>query len=224
MDPKQNAARAALAHVRSGMTLGLGTGSTAKWFIEYLAAELKAGRLTGIRGVPTSVQSDDQATSLGIPLVDFTQVEQCDLTVDGADEVGPGLTLIKGLGGALLREKIVAQNSKRLIIIADESKVVQRLGSKSPLPVEITPFSRPASERFLRSLGCTPVLRKRATGQEYITDNGNMIFDCRFERITDAGELDRTLRSRAGIVETGLFVGIAALAIIGTADGHREIT
>ncbi|HEX8323626.1 MAG TPA: ribose-5-phosphate isomerase RpiA [Tepidisphaeraceae bacterium] len=223
MDPKQNAARAALAHVRSGMTLGLGTGSTAKWFIEFLAAELKAGRLSGIRGVPTSTQSDDQATSLGIPLVDFSQVEQCDLTVDGADEVAPSLTLIKGLGGALLREKIVAQNSKRLIIIADESKVVQQLGSKSPLPVEIAPFARPTSERFLRSLGCTPTLRKRATGQDYVTDNGNLIFDCRFDAIDDAAKLDRDLRSHAGIVETGLFVGIAELAIVGTVDGYRAL-
>jgi ribose 5-phosphate isomerase A len=205
------------------MTLGLGTGSTAKWFIEFLAAELKSGRLTNIRGVPTSVQSDDQATSLGIPLVDFTQVDHCDLTVDGADEVDPQLTLIKGLGGALLREKVVAQHSKRLIIIADESKVVQQLGTKSPLPVEITPFSKPTSERYLKTLGCVPILRKRATGQDYVTDNQNLIFDCRFEQIADAARLDQSLRSRAGIVETGLFVGIADLAIIGTADGYREI-
>ena len=223
MDPKQNAARAALAHVRSGMTIGLGTGSTAKWFIEFLAAELKAARLTDIRGVPTSVQSDDQATSLGIPLVDFSLVDRCDLTIDGADEVGPGLTLIKGLGGALLREKIVAQNSKRLIIIADEGKVVARLGSKSPLPVEIAPFARAASERFLKSLGCTPTLRKRATGQDYLTDNQNLIFDCRFDGIDDAAALDQKLRSRAGVVETGLFVDVAERAIIGTADGYREI-
>ena len=223
MNPKERAARAALAYVRSGMTLGLGTGSTAKVFIDLLAAEIKAGRLTGLRGVPTSVQSDDQAKSLGIELTDFDRVARCDLTIDGADEIAPDLTLIKGLGGALLREKVVAQQSDRLIIIADDSKVVPALGTKAPLPVEVTPFALTVCRRFLAAQGCTPVLRTAAGGRPFVTDNQNLIFDCRFESIPDPATLDRTLRSHAGVVETGLFVGLASLAIVGGADGVREM-
>lgn len=223
MNPKEHAARAALAHVRSGMTLGLGTGSTAKVFIDLLGAELRAGRLHGIRGVPTSVASDHQAQGLGIELTDFDRVARCDLTVDGADEIAPDLTLIKGLGGALLREKVVAQQSERLIIIADDGKLVPALGTKAPLPVEVTPFAKAVCQRFLSGQGCTPVLRTAADGRPFVTDNGNLIFDCRFAAIADPAALDRTLRSHAGVVETGLFVGIASLALVGTADGAREM-
>ena len=143
--------------------------------------------------------------------------------MDGADVIGPNLTLIKGGGGALLREKIVAQNSKKLVIIADASKTVSRLGVKGPLPVEIAPFSLPTSERFLVSLGCTPTLRQRADGQTYVTDNGNLIFDCRFDGIDDPAGLNAKLRSRAGIIETGLFVGIASMAFVADDDGVREL-
>lgn len=222
-DPKQRAAEAALRLVESGMTVGLGTGSTARWFISGLGRDLAAGRLTNIRGIPTSIQSDEQARSLGIPIVTFADVAACDLTVDGADEIGPGLTLIKGLGGALLREKIVAQNSKTLVIIADSGKVVSRLGVKGPLPVEIAPFSLPTSERFLAGLGCVPTLRKRADSERYVTDNGNLIFDCRFAAIDDPAGLDATLRRCAGVVETGLFVGIAKRAFVADESGVREL-
>ena len=216
MTPKERAARAAIEHIDSGMTIGLGTGSTAQIFIDLLGAELKSGRINNIRGVPTSVRSHDQARHLGIELVDFSQVDSCDVTIDGADEVSPTLDLIKGLGGALLREKIVAQNSKKLIIIADSSKAVAHLGAKVPLPVEVTQFSYQASERFLRTLDCTPTLRQGDGGKPYVTDNGNFIYDCRFDAPFDPKVLDAKLKSRAGIVETGLFVGIAAVAIIAT--------
>lgn len=224
MNLKERAAAAALQYVKSGMTLGLGTGSTAKVFIDLLGAEIKAGRLTGIRGVPTSNASDDQAKSLGIEIIDFSKTDFCDVTIDGADEIDPQLNVVKGLGGALLREKVVAQHTKKLIIIADESKIVTQLGTKQPLPVEITPFAKIVSEKFLKSLGCTPTLRLSADGSPYVTDNANYIFDCRFQKIDDPAALDRQLRSRAGIVETGLFVGIAAVAIVGKPDGVDTLT
>src|SRR5262245_54602297 len=140
MEPKQRAAEAALAELQNGLIVGLGTGSTAELFLKALAAALKTGRLRDIRGVPTSKQSEKLARELGIPLIELGASVQIDVTVDGADEIAPNLDLIKGLGGALLREKIVAQNSKRMIVIADSSKLVQVLGSHAPLPVEIVRF------------------------------------------------------------------------------------
>jgi len=214
-DAKTRAAAAALQYVRSGMTIGLGTGSTAKIFIDLLGAEIQAGRLTNIRGIPTSERSDSQAKSLGIEIVDFSVAEYCDVTVDGADEISPQLDLIKGLGGALLREKVVAQNTKKMIVIADESKLVQTLGTKVSLPVEFVPFAAAAVKRHLVALGSTPVLRED-DGKPYITDNGNHIFHCKFPAIEKPAELDRAIRSRAGVAETGLFVGIAAVALVAT--------
>jgi ribose 5-phosphate isomerase A len=224
MNAKHRAAAAALAYIKNGMTLGLGTGSTAKIFIDLLGAEIAAGRLRDIRGIPTSIRSAEQAMSLNIPLTSFTDTPWCDITIDGADEISPTLDLIKGLGGALMREKIVAQNARQLIIIADDSKRVDRLGVNCPLPVEVAPFSRDTSARFLRSLGAEPTLRLDNDQQPYMTDNANLIFDCAFGSIDNPGALDRMLRTRAGIVETGLFVGIAHLAIIGHSDGISEIT
>lgn len=212
-DAKTRAAVAALQHIRSGMTVGLGTGSTAKIFIDLLGAELKAGRLTDIRGIPTSERSDAQARSLGIPIVDFSVAEYCDVTVDGADEISPQLDLIKGLGGAMLREKVVAQNSKKMIVIADESKLVQTLGTKVSLPVEFVPFAATVVKRHLQALGSTPVLRED-DGRPYVTDNGNRIYHCKFPPIEKPAELDRAIRSRAGVAETGLFVGIAAICLV----------
>jgi ribose 5-phosphate isomerase A len=214
MDAKQRAGEAALAHVKNGMIVGLGTGSTAKFFIEAIATAVRSGKLRDIRAVPTSVNSDKLARAAGLPVVGFAQTSKIDLTVDGADEVAPDLTLIKGLGGALLREKIVAQNSTKFIIIADASKQVTKLGTKSPLPVEVTQFGFEASERYLRDLGCTPALRRTPAGETFITDNGNFIFDCRFTEIADPRDLNKKLAARAGIVESGLFIDLAHIAII----------
>jgi ribose 5-phosphate isomerase A len=217
MTPKQRAAEAALQFVQPGMIVGLGSGSTAQHFIEMLGSLLRDGKLADVRGIPTSESSETLARQFGIPLTDFTAVTHCHVTIDGADEIDPSLNLIKGLGGALLREKIVAQNSKQLVIIADTSKKVSQLGTKCPLPVEVLPFAREATERFLRSLGCDPVLR-HADGKAYRTDNGNFIYDCRFERISDPISLDRQLKGRAGVVETGLFIQLATAAILAGPD------
>jgi ribose 5-phosphate isomerase A len=223
MNPKQRAAEAALKFVRSGMVVGLGTGSTAEQFLIALAGALKAGTIREIRGVPTSRQSERLAQGLGIPLATLAQCPEPDVTVDGADEVAPNLDLIKGLGGALLREKVVAQNSRQLVIIADASKSVSKLGSHSMLPVEVVQFAHEVQEPFLRSLGAAPALRRSAGGAPFVTDNGNYIYDCRFpDGIDDPKALETALRSRAGIVETGLFLGIARVALVADADHVGE--
>jgi ribose 5-phosphate isomerase A len=221
MNPKQRAAEAALSYLQNGMRIGIGTGSTAERFIDALAAALKSGKLRDIVGVPTSRQSERQAAELGIPLATLAQCPRLDLTVDGADEIDPNLDLIKGLGGALLREKIVAQNSARLIIIADGSKLVSRLGEHAPLPVEVAMFGHEAQVEFLASLGCKPVIRRGGDQQPFVTDNGNYIYDCRFVGgITgDLRALQQRLRSRAGVVESGLFLGMAQVAIVGSEAG-----
>ena len=204
------------------MAVGLGTGSTAKLFIDSLGAAIAQGRLKNIKGIPTSNRSGEQAEKLGIPLTTFAQTATLDVTVDGADEVGPGLNLIKGLGGALLREKLVAQNSKRLVIVADDSKRVSALGTKSPLPVEVTQFSHEASARYLKSLGCVPTLRM-AGNSPYVTDNGNYIYDCKFARIDDPRALEEKLAHRAGIVETGLFIAMADNVLLAGPDGVETL-
>lgn len=216
MTPKERAGEAALTFIENGMIVGLGTGSTAKCFIDSLGQALKDQRLKDIRGIPTSIRSQQQARQLGIPLTDFAHSPLVDVTIDGADEIGPKLSLIKGLGGALLREKLVAQNSKRLIVIADDSKLVKALGTKTALPVEVATFSHEASARFLAAQGCEPVLRVINSGEPYHTDNGNYIYDCRFPGIPDPAALENVLAYRAGIVETGLFIGIADLAVLAT--------
>jgi ribose 5-phosphate isomerase A len=215
MNPKQRAAEAALEHVSSGLVIGLGTGSTADYFLVALGEALKSGRVRDVRGVPTSEQTHRRAQHLGIPLVPLERVGRVDVTIDGADEVAPNLDLIKGLGGALLREKIVAQNSGRLVIIADAGKRVSKLGEKSPVPVEVIPFAHEVQAAFLTSLGCEPKLRRKPDGSNFVTDNGNLIYDCRFPGgMADPGTLETKLATRAGVVETGLFLGIAAAAII----------
>lgn len=224
MNPKQRAAEAALTLIRSNTVVGLGTGSTAEFFLRGLGDALKEGRLQNIRGVATSKQSEKLATDFGIPVIDLSQAPRPDITVDGADEVAPDLNLIKGLGGALLREKIVAQNSARLVIIADTGKAVQTLGTHSPLPVEVTPFAHETHVAFFKSLGADPKLRKTKDGSAvFVTDNGNYIYDCRFENIPDPAGLEMTLRRRAGVVESGLFIGIAKLALIADENSVREI-
>jgi ribose 5-phosphate isomerase A len=223
MDAKQRAGEAALQQVKDGMVVGLGTGSTARFFIEAIAKAVRDGKLHDIRAVPTSVNSEKLAEAAGMPVVTFGQVNKVDLTVDGADEIAPDLTLIKGLGGALLREKLVAQNSSKLVIIADASKLVTKLGTRSPLPVEVTPFGFEASERFLRDLGCIPALRRSPGGEIFKTDNGNYIFDCKFTEISDPRELNMKLSTRSGIVESGLFIDLAQMAIVADNDAMWTI-
>jgi ribose 5-phosphate isomerase A len=223
--PKQRAAEAALRYLRSHTLIGLGTGSTADYFLVALAAALRSGRLTGIRGVPTSEQTDRRARELGIPILSLAEAGQLEVTVDGADEVAPNLDLIKGLGGALLREKIVAQSSRSLVIIADASKRVSRLGEKAPLPVEVATFAHEVQAKFLATLGCAPKLRKKADGSTFITDNGACIYDCRFAGgIGDPGSIVKAVAGRAGIIETGLFLGLAKVAIIADDAGVQTIT
>lgn len=220
MNAKQRAAEAALPILHSGMVVGLGTGSTADYFLQALGAAIKAGTLRDIVGIATSRQSEHRAMELGIPLTTLARSPVLDVTVDGADEIDPSLDLIKGLGGALIREKIVAQNSKQLVILADASKAVTTLGTKAPLPVEVLTFAHESHEPFFRSLGAEPVLR-RVGGMIFNTDNGNLIYDCRFARIDQPREVERKLCERAGIVGTGLFLGLATTVLI--ADEQQVI-
>jgi ribose 5-phosphate isomerase A len=224
LSPKQRAARAALSHVQSGMVVGLGTGSTAEAFLVELAAAIKSSQLKDIRGVPTSRNSENLARKLAIPLSTLADSPLCDVTVDGADEIAPNLDLIKGLGGALLREKIVAQNSRKLIIIADESKVVPKLGTKAPLPVEVTQFGYETHEAFLKKLGADPKLRIAPGGMVFVTDNANYIYDCHFPGgIKNPRDIETKLEDRAGIVDCGFFLGLATTALIGTQTSVREL-
>jgi ribose 5-phosphate isomerase A len=224
MNPKQRAAEAALELIESGMVVGLGTGSTADFFLQALGRAIQAGQLRDIRGIPTSVRSRQRSEELNIPLLELADAPRPDLTVDGADEVADDLSLIKGLGGALLREKIVAQNSRKLIIIADSSKRVSRLGTHAPLPVEVALFAHQTHETFLRGLGCEPSLRLLQAGKPFQTDNGNYIYDCRFPGgIEDPQTLQEMIRRRAGIVETGLFLGLASGAIIADENGVTRL-
>lgn len=224
-DLKRAAAEAAVDEVEDGMILGLGTGSTVARFLEALARRIREGELTGVRGVPTSVQTATEAHSLEIPLTNLDDDPMLQLAVDGADEVDPGLDLIKGLGGALLREKVVAQAADRLVIIADESKLVDRLGSRAPVPVETLPFAMAPVRRFTEGLGAEVTVREEEPGTPYRTDNGNFILDCRFSGgLDDPEALDRELKSRAGVVETGLFLDMAATALVGTDEGLRTLS
>jgi len=223
MNAKQRAAEAALPLVQSGMVVGLGTGSTADYFLLALGRAVKEGALKNIVGVATSVQSENRAKEVGIPLSTLVETPVLDITVDGADEVDPQLDLIKGLGGALVREKIIAQATKRFVIIADESKIVNKLGTKAPLPVEVLPFVHEAHIPFFKSLGATPSLRT-VNGQPFKTDNGNLIYDCKFASIDHALETEQKILARAGVVGTGLFVGMATDVFVAHADQveHRS--
>ncbi len=226
MNAKQRAAEAALQYISDGMIVGLGTGSTADFFLQALGQALATGKLRNIRGLPTSSQSATLATQLGIPLTDFSRDPLSDVTVDGADEVDPQLNLIKGQGGALLREKIVAQNSRRFIIIADDSKLVTHLGTRHPLPVEVAIFGHQALGQYLQTLSAEVKLRPRSDGSPFMTENGNYIYDCRWPRIDDPHALQAKIRSRAGVIETGLFLDIAQTVMVGTEAGveirHRS--
>ncbi len=219
MNPKQRAAEYGASLVESGMLLGLGSGSTATLMVQAIGLRLREGTLRDVKGVPTSSAIARVARESGVPLTDLETHPVLDLDLDGADEVDPGLNLIKGLGGALLWERIVATASRRLIILADESKLVSRLGTKAPLPVEVVPFGWKSHVPFIESLGGTPALRPGEGGRPYHTDEGNYILDCRFEQILDPPELERRLLLRAGVVGTGLFLGMTEQVIIGKAEG-----
>jgi ribose 5-phosphate isomerase A len=216
---KRAAAEAAAALVQSGMVVGLGTGSTAAFVIAALIRRMRQERLD-IVAIPTSERSAAQAREGGIRLVDFSERRRLDLTIDGADEVLPGpLHLVKGLGGALLREKIVAASSDRLVIVADESKLVRRLGEKAKVPVEVVPFGWQSTAARIGLLGGSPMLRVGADGTPYRTDGGNLILDCGFGPIADPAGLERALAQVVGLVETGLFIGMAESALVAGGDG-----
>ncbi len=221
---KRDAAARAVREVQSGMVLGLGTGSTVAHFLELLGHALAAGTLTDLVGVPSSVRTQRQATAAGIPLGSFGDHPRLDLTVDGADEVSPELDLVKGMGGALLREKMIAQASDRFVIIADESKAVHRLGTISPLPVEVVRWEWSSHLTYLENEGAKAVLMCGPDGAPYETDNGNLVLECRFpDGIEDPSELGARLSARAGVVETGLFLGMAEQAVLAGPSGIRVI-
>lgn len=218
---KLAAAEMALGFVKPRMLLGLGSGSTAQLFVRLLAERLRRGELRDILCVPCSLETESLAFSLGIPLTCLEDHPLMDLTVDGADQVDPHWNLIKGGGGALLREKIVAQSSRRTLIIVDESKLSPQLGTNKAVPVEVTPFGWGAQNTFLESLGARLSLRFTRDGAPFRTDQDNLILDCDFGPIPDPAELAGVLCGRAGIVEHGLFIGLASEVIVAGRQGCR---
>lgn len=220
---KQQAADRAVDYVKSGMVVGLGAGSTALLATRRIGQLLRQGRLHDIVGFPCSSAVEAEARALGIPITTDSP-EMIDLTIDGADEVDPELNLIKGGGGALLHEKIVAQASLREIIIVDDSKLSPVLGIRWPLPVEVIPFGWQLQRRFLESLGARATVRQQRDGALFRTDQGNLLLDCAFGPIPQPAELAARLDVRAGIVEHGLFIGLATEVIVASADGIRHLT
>lgn len=213
---KRDAGERAVERVSSGMVLGLGTGSTAVYAVEAIGRRHAQGELRDIVGIPTSRETETLARRLGIPLTTLDAHPTIDLTIDGADEVDPAGNLIKGGGGALLWEKIVAAATRRYVIVVDESKLVDRLGARYPLPVEVMPFGWRTHLDAIRALGAEPTRREDAAGVPFATDGGHYIVDCRFPRgIADPYEADRVLRMRPGVVETGLFLDMHPEVIVG---------
>ncbi|MCK5087556.1 MAG: ribose 5-phosphate isomerase A [Melioribacteraceae bacterium] len=220
---KKAAAEKGVDHIKSGMILGLGTGSTFVYALNKIARLINKGELKNIAGIPTSKKTEKLAIELGVPLTILSEQPKIDLTIDGADEVDNNLNLIKGGGGALLREKIIAQASDRNIIIVDESKLSENLGQKWAVPVEIIPFAFEVENKFLQSIGAVTKLRREKNGEIYITDEGNYIIDANFGIIDNPTNLAVMLESRAGIVEHGLFIDTTALLIVSTVNGIKEI-
>jgi ribose 5-phosphate isomerase A len=219
-DAKELAAQKSLEFVEPGMVIGLGSGTTATHFIRLLGEKVKNG--LDIRGIASSKSSEELAKSFSIPIIDFFRCSEIDITVDGADEIAPGLALIKGGGGALLREKIVASASKRFIVVADSRKVVDRLG-KFPLPVEVIPMAAPLVAKKLLSLNIPSAVRQSPGGSNFITDEGNVILDCPCGLIDDPGALAASIRAIVGVVEHGLFLGMAKLALVAYGSEVREL-
>jgi len=218
MDLKELAAREAVKYVEDDMIVGLGSGTTATIAIKLLGEKVKEGMT--IIGIPTSKESERIAESVGIPIGELLAHPPIDLTIDGADEVDPNLNLIKGLGGALVREKIVASHSNLEIIVADDAKMVERLGQKAPVPVEILKFAHEATISKLEKLDCACKLRIRHD-QPFVTDNGNLIVDCRFKMIEDPKRLESAINLIPGVVDNGLFLGMADKVIVASNEGIR---
>ncbi|WP_324609862.1 ribose-5-phosphate isomerase RpiA [Oceanobacillus damuensis] len=204
----------AATFVKDGMKVGLGSGSTVYWMIRKLGELVENG--LDVEGIPSSMQTEQWANEFGVPLTDFARVKELDITIDGADEVDENLHLIKGGGAALFREKIIAQAARKLIIIVDSSKMVTNLG-QYPLPIEVLPFAWERTANEISKLGCSPELRKK-DGEILITDNGNYILDCPFDVITDPAMLNTNIKEIAGVVETGLFIGMADKIIVGDSE------
>ena len=216
---KKEAAEAAAAQVKSGMVVGLGTGSTAKYAIDAIGRRVAEDGLK-IVGIATSERSNAQALALGIPMTSFAEKSRIDLTIDGADEVLPGsLTLIKGHGGALLREKIVASASARMAVVADESKVVEKLGQLVSVPVEVVPFGWQLTAKHLAKLKGRPKLRLATNGEPYVTDGGHYILDCAFGKMRDPGAVAHELDCLVGVVEHGIFLHLATEVFVGGPGG-----
>ena len=221
-DLKRAAAEAAAELVQDGMVVGLGTGSTAAFAVAALARRHRQG--LRFIGIPTSQRTATQARAAGVPLTSFAEHRQIDLTIDGADEVERGtLNLIKGLGGALLHEKIVAAASRRLVIIVDGTKLVDQLGTHAPVPVEVVAFGLEATQAALQSLGARAGLRRSPAGEAFLTDSGNRILDCGFGAIADPGRLEERIRRVAGVVESGLFIGLAHAVFVAEATGIQRL-
>ncbi len=219
---KRNAAHAAVERfVRSGATIGLGSGTTSAFVVMRIGELLNAGELSGIRGIPTSESTAALAREVGIPIVSLSEARPT-LTLDGADEIGPGLTAVKGLGGALLREKIVAAASTQgLVLVADATKTVDSLGTRAPIPVEVDPFGWQATLEALSALGCQPRLRMDAADPQcpFVTDGGHYTADCAFEGIEDPAALEAAIKAIPGALECGLFVGLALAAVVAGGEG-----
>ena len=220
---KQEAAEYAVQFVQSGMVVGLGTGSTAIFATRRVGELLRSGEIQNITAFATSKATEEAARELGIPMMDDSLPLAIDLTIDGADEVDPQFNVIKGGGGALFREKIVAQTTAREIIVVDDSKLSDRLGTHFALPVEVSPFGWRSQLRYLESLGARAVIRQNRDGAQFVTDSGNMILDCNFGPIADVVALGAQLGARAGIIEHGLFLGIAKDVIVAGEGGVRHL-
>ncbi len=221
---KARAAAQAVEAIADGMVVGLGTGSTTRFAVDMIGERVQSGALKDILGVPTSEATAQQATALGIPLVSLADVPRIDVAIDGADEVDPQLNLTKGWGGALVREKLVEMHAERLIIIVDDSKLVRKLGTRGPLPVEVTPFGWEIQARWLaETLGCR-VERRMDDGSPYITDNRNFILHCHFSAgIDDPSAVAQALAGRTGVVGHGLFLNMATDVIVAAPDGIRRM-
>lgn len=220
---KKQAAFKAVEQVASGMVVGLGTGSTAKYAVERIGALYQSGELKDIVGIPSSVQTEQLALAVGVPLTSFEAHQIIDINIDGADEVDSQLNLIKGGGGALLREKVIAQASRRNVIIVDESKISDQLGTHWSLPIEVVPFAGPSEKRFIEALGAEVSIRKKDDGDFFKTDQNNLILDADFGPMADPASLAVQLDNRAGIAGQGLFIGLTSEVIVAGKDGIREL-